>query len=358
MDAHTRLTWLVDSATWGGAETYVSHLLARLPNRFVCTVVATAPVPAPLRRAAEERGRLVVLEPLGVRWRRAPAAARVLAATRPDVVHVNLVDPRSNRVPLAAAVAGAAPAVATLHMTGGTGPRAAQRAALAAVYRRLAAVIVVSEELRQVVVDGVGVPASRVCVVANGVAVSPWPTPASSRPGALRVGGVGRLTAQKGFDVLVEAVRRLVGQGVDVDATVVGQGRDRERLAAAAAGLPIRFPGQCDDVCAFLASVDVFCLPSRAEGLPLALLEAMMSGLACVASAVGDVPTALGDAGVIVPPGDAGALAEALAALAEDPGHRRALGSRAAARARRHHRVDAMVAATTSVYDRVAPARS
>ena len=59
MDAGVRLTFLVDSPTWGGAETYVASLLRRLPDRFTCTLVATEPVPAPLAAAAEARGRLV-----------------------------------------------------------------------------------------------------------------------------------------------------------------------------------------------------------------------------------------------------------------------------------------------------------
>jgi hypothetical protein len=58
VDTGVRLTFLVDSPTWGGAETYVASLLRRLPDRFCCTLVATEPVPAPLAAAAEARGRL------------------------------------------------------------------------------------------------------------------------------------------------------------------------------------------------------------------------------------------------------------------------------------------------------------
>jgi glycosyltransferase involved in cell wall biosynthesis len=89
---------------------------------------------------------------------------------------------------------------------------------------------------------------------------------------------------------------------------------------------------------ALLGAADLFVLPSRREGLPIALLEAMEAGLAIVATPVGGIPEALahGEAGVLVPAGDARALADALAALARDPARRRALSE--AARARAHAR--------------------
>ncbi|MFL5882601.1 MAG: glycosyltransferase family 4 protein, partial [Actinomycetota bacterium] len=148
MDTGVRLTFLVDSPTWGGAETYVALLLRRLPDRFACTVLATEPVPAPLAAAARARGRLVAVAPVGGRWRRAPALYRAMAATRSKLVHVNLVDPDANRILLAVAGAGRAPAVATAHMTGPIGSGLG-RAGLAAVYGRLAAVIAVSAEVRE-----------------------------------------------------------------------------------------------------------------------------------------------------------------------------------------------------------------
>ncbi len=109
-------------------------------------------------------------------------------------------------------------------------------------------------------------------MVANGVDERPAVAP---RDGPLRVGGVGRLTAQKGFDVLIEAVRRLAGEGMAVEAVIAGDGPDRAALAAAADGLPVELPGFVDDVPAFHRELAAFCLPSRWEGLPFALLEAM-----------------------------------------------------------------------------------
>jgi glycosyltransferase involved in cell wall biosynthesis len=350
VDAGVRLTFLVDSPTWGGAETYVTLLLRRLPERFACTLVATEPVPAPLAAAAQARGRLVAV---AGRWRRVPALARTLAATRPDLVHVNLIDPHANRVLLGAAGAGPAPAVATAHMTGtvGSGPG---RGALARLYRRLAAVVAVSAEIRDLLAGRLGLPPGLVRVVRNGVEpLAQAPGRRAAGAGPMVIGGVGRLTRQKGFDLLVEATRQLVGEGWPVEVRLAGAGRERERLATAAAGLPVRLAGFTGDVPGFLAGLDLFCLPSRAEGLPLALLEAMMAGLPCLATAVGEVPAAVGDAALVIPPDDPDALTAALRRLLGDPRLRAELARRARALALRDFHVARMAAATVAVYDQV-----
>ena len=354
MDTGVRLTFLVDSPTWGGAETYVASLLRRLPDRFSCALVATEPVPAPLAAAVEARGRLVAVGPVGGRRPRAPDLYRAVAATRPELVHVNLVDPAANRVLLGVAGAGRAPAVATAHMIGATGS-GLSRIGLAVVYGRLATVVAVSAEIRDLLTARLGLPPGLVRVVRNGVEpLQPAPDRRAGRlvdDGPLVVGGVGRLTRQKGFDLLVEATRRLVREGWPVEVRLAGAGRERDRLAAAAAGLPVRLTGFTDDVPGFLAELDVFCLPSRAEGLPLALLEAMMAGLPCLATAVGEVPAAAGEAALVVPPEDVDALTRGLRQLLGDPRLRAELAGRARAVAVRDFDVAAMVAATVAIYD-------
>src|SRR5437667_9911772 len=88
--------------------------------------------------------------------------------------------------------------------------------------------------------------------------------------------------------------------------------------------------GLRSDIGNVLAGSDVFVLPSLSEGVPLALLEAMLAGKPVVATAVGEVPTVLkgGHAGVVVRPGDAAVLADALASLLSDPAEARRLGAK------------------------------
>jgi glycosyltransferase involved in cell wall biosynthesis len=344
-----RLTFLVDSATYGGAEAYVIQLLEGLPARFACTVLATAGVPSQLAHAARRHGRLVVLKGGDLDG---GDLAEALAATQPDIIHVNAIDPQSNLWLLLAAGAHAAPAIATVHMTAAFGPAFSPQPVRRA-YERLDRVIAVSQEIRTVLVRDLGVSAGRVEIIRNGVKPLPVsPTRNSHHDSALRIGGLGRLTAQKGFDLLVEATRHLhASEWVEV--TVAGEGRDRDALVAAAAGLPLRFIGFRHDVGDYLAALDIFCLPSRADALPLALLEAMMTGLPCVAAAVGEIPAAVGHAVVLVPPEDPLALARALRALARDPQRRADLAGRAAGLARLEFDVTRAVTQTVTVYDQM-----
>jgi glycosyltransferase involved in cell wall biosynthesis len=160
---------------------------------------------------------------------------------------------------------------------------------------------------------------------------------------------LGRLTHEKGFDLLIDATRALP---TDEDFAVVlgGEGPEREILERRARGLGIEFAGYVEDVPAFLGDLDIFCLTSRWEGLPFSLLEAMMAGLPCVAADVGDVAEALGDAGIVVPPENVAALTSALHGLVESRADRLRLGSAAHARAKRHFSVEAMVNSTVNVY--------
>jgi glycosyltransferase involved in cell wall biosynthesis len=343
-----RVTLVVNSDVYGGAEVYVAHLLRRLPQRFEATLLATPGVPAQLRDSAGEA--FATFEPprSKIDLPRLARVARALRATKPDLVHVNMATAANNRHIVGLCGLLRIPAVATLHIAAPL-DSAVQRAILRRVYPHLAELIAVSEETRRQLCDDLGLPPDAVRVVANGVeereAVALAPN------GPLRVGAAGRLTSQKGLDVLLEAVRLLVAENVQIAAVVAGEGPDREALRAAAEGLPVELRGFVEDMPAFHAGLGAFCLPSRWDGLPFALLEAMMSGLPCVASDVGDVGLALDGAGLVVPPEDPAALAEALRVLAESPARRRELGLAAHQRAKERYTVETMAAETARVYE-------
>jgi glycosyltransferase involved in cell wall biosynthesis len=346
------VTFVVEANAFGGSETYVVELLQRLPRRFECALLAAEPVPDALRRAAHDLG---VASSLMERANgkldlaRIARQARAVRATQPDLVHVNLpVVPYSRHLVGALVLAGL-PAVATLHLASPL-ESGVQRQLLGLAFRRLTRLIAVSEETRQQLCSELGAAESVVHVVPNGVEVRPAVALRES-PRVVRIGAVGRLSDQKGFDVLIEAVRELVNAGERVEAVIAGEGLDRQRLEEQARGLPVSFPGFVADIPAFLAGVDVFCLPSRSEGLPFALLEAMMAGLPCVATGVGDVSLALGDTGVIVTPDDVDGLAAGLAAVVRAPGQRLELGRLAHARAVERYSVERMVRQTAAIFD-------
>jgi glycosyltransferase involved in cell wall biosynthesis len=344
-----RATFVADSDAWGGAEVYLTHLLRRAEGLgWSASLVCAAPVAGRLTHCLPAARSAVV--PLARHAADAPVVRAAVAAQRPDGVVVNLVDPASNAAALAAGLA-TAPTVGVLHLDGDTsaGPGRPQ---LAALYGQLSAVLTPAAEARIRLTTDLGVPGDRVHVVHNGVDIPA--EPAGAAGGAvLRVGGLGRLTAQKGFDVLIDAVRRVVSAGQAVDVVIGGDGRDRKSLRAAAAGLPVTFAGFVSDTRRFLAGLDIFCLPSRREALPLVLLEAMAEGLPCIASDVGDVRAAAGIDALVVPPGDAEGLAAALTALLTDPVLRRELGGRARHRAVRDFDADLMARRTFAVLDRV-----
>ena len=340
-----RVSFVADSSAWGGAEVWLAHHLRRAEeNGATASLVCSGPVAGGF--AAFPGDRTVV--PLSRHAAEAPAVREALGAQRPDVVVVNLVDPATN----AAAVAAAqevAPTVGVLHLVGDT--RAGEeRAALTALYRRMAGVISPSTEGREQLVGELGVDPARAHVVPNGADVPPDPAgPAGNA--VPRIGALGRLTAQKGFDVLLDALGRL---DVPFEAVVGGAGREEEALRGAAAGLPVTFPGWVGDARAFLAGLDLFVVSSRVEAGPLVLVEAMAEGLPCVSTDVGEVRRVAGDDVVVVPVGDAGALADAIGGLLADPARRADLAARARARAVRDLDAALMVSRTYALLSGVA----
>jgi colanic acid/amylovoran biosynthesis glycosyltransferase len=169
---------------------------------------------------------------------------------------------------------------------------------------------------------------------------------AEDRPGPLRVLTVGRLVPEKGAPVLVDAVSQLRAAGVPVQLTVVGAGPLAEQLAeqAARAGVAdavdLVGPVGQQSLPQLYRDADVFCLPSFAEGLPVVLMEAMASGRPVVTTAIAGIPELVVHrrTGLVLPPGRADLVAEALAELAADPQLRHRLGEAARAAVVAAHR--------------------
>jgi glycosyltransferase involved in cell wall biosynthesis len=138
---------------------------------------------------------------------------------------------------------------------------------------------------------------------------------------------------QKGHDVLLRSIRLLVDRGVPVRFAFVGHGplrRDLERQRdALMLGDHVRFLGERDDVPRLLSAADLFVLPSRYEGLPLALMEAACSGLPVVTTSVSEIPRLLtnGEDALLVPPENSEALADAVTAVVRDAALRASLSA-------------------------------
>ncbi len=201
-------------------------------------------------------------------------------------------------------------------------------------------VICVSEDLRQRCLE-CGVPAGRCVLIENGIDTEEFSRrlgigEARQRlgvnAGRFLLGGVGRLSPEKGFDLLIRAVAELVRDGLDVGLLIAGEGDERSRLEALIEELGlaerVKLLGYCADTRELYQALDVYVLSSLREGLPNVLLEAMALEVPVVATRIAGVPRLVcdGENGVLVEAGDVAALAAAVRRLAGDPGLRSRLG--------------------------------
>ncbi len=366
---------LVESGTAvGGTERVVWELATRLPRARWDVRVWLSPVPGvdefasaleahglPVTRVAEVDSRWDWPCMLGT-WRR-------LRRERPDLLHVHHVWPAADRyLATLAEAAGVPHLVVTEHIEGhahSTAQGRLKRRELA----RAEVVTAVSAAVADSLMRDYGVDRARVRVVPNGAELPDEDAeqPAARRvreqlgAGALRPLWVcaGRLEHQKGQDVLLDALAEVRRRGLEFVAALAGEGSLRGALEQRARSLGIeanvRFLGQVEDLGPLLTAADAVVLPSRWEGMPLVLLEALARARPVVASAVGGVPEVVtdGEHARLVPPEDARALAEALEDFHRHPDPALRLGRHAAARVRESFTWPRVVEAFESVYDEV-----
>jgi glycosyltransferase involved in cell wall biosynthesis len=273
------------------------------------------------------------------------ASVRATKRLRPDVVHAHWWFPGGVIGAIASLLTGT-PLVITLH---GSDVHIAERPGLRKLARltlRRAAVIgVVSEALRREVIDLLDVDPAKVVVLRMPVQM---PVPADAEPPVdpppLRLVCVGRLAREKGFGVLLDAMRMLA---VEVELDVFGDGPAMDELRSAADGLTVRFHGARPraEIATCLAGAHALVVPSLREGLGIVALEALAVGRPVIASGTGGLVETVvdGDDGILVPPGDPQALADALRRLPLPP-------PKAAAVAR--HRPSAVARAHIEAYER------
>jgi glycosyltransferase involved in cell wall biosynthesis len=177
--------------------------------------------------------------------------------------------------------------------------------------------------------------------------------------GDLAVLYLGQLEERKDPLTAVRAAERAVAGGAPLVLLVAGDGPLLDAVRAAA-GPAVRVLGFRSDAPRLLAAADAFVLPSRREGMSFAVLEAMARGLAMVVSDGPGNSEAVGSGGVVLPAGDVGAFAAALAELARDPARRVALGAAARERVARELTLDRMRAGVRAGYERAltAPSRA
>jgi glycosyltransferase involved in cell wall biosynthesis len=343
-----RILHVLVPAPAGGLETAVQRLAAgqhRLgSDPHVAAIVLTESVWRTFVRPLAETGVDVHAVPLAPRayLRQRAAVAALCRRLRPDVLHTHGY--RADVLHVGTAHRMRIPAVTTVHgFVGGDRKNRLYERIQTFTFRRFDAVVAVSQgQVNELVRSGV--PEGRIHLLPNagGDALDPEnPTAARRRLGVavgqFHAGWVGRLSREKGPDILLDALAYL--EDLPLVVSVVGDGPERERLRARASERGVdrhlRWHGMVPDAARLLTAFDVLVLSSRTEGVPMVLLEAMAAGVPIVATAVGGIPDVVtNDEAVLAPSENPLALAAAIRRVHDDPSGAQ---SRAVAARRRLH---------------------
>ena len=302
-------------------------------------------------------------------------AVRRLVRLRPHVLHAHqLLSPTSASLVTASFLD--VPVLVNPHACGPIGDvgvlsaTALGRARLRATVRRADAFVGISAAIREELLAA-GAPGDRVHAVPNGVDLERFrPASPDERRAARRALGAGgpviaycgRLSIEKGVDVLVAAWPRVLAAFPGARLHLLGEGAERERLAAQVHALGVDasvvLAGAGDPV-PLLRAADVSVLPSRTEGMPVALLEAMAAAVPVVATAVGGSAELLrpGGLGLLAPPDDPLRLADAIVASLREPAPTAERAAAALALVRDRYSIGAVADRLLDLYERLARLR-
>ncbi len=365
------IAYFTDTSEMGGAEIYLLRLLERFDReRFRARLILgddtrLAPM---IDRARAADVPVVLVEKSRVMDCR--SLWRLFRSLKLDLVHFNLPHPYACRPAFAAARAAGAALVATNHLPT-INPRDYSwkgRAMLQVVNTLIDMTIVASEANRRLAMENYLLPADRLKTIGYGVDTRQFSPHVDGNhlrreflesSEGLLVGTVGRLSPQKGHASFIEAAALVLSRFPTARFIIEGEGELRAPLAAQirAMGLDgvIKLIGTRRDIPELMAALDIFVLTSTFEGLPLSLLEAMASSKAVVAPSIDGIPDAVEDGvtGRLVPPRDAGAVAEAIMGLLGNPALRRRMGEAGRRRVEREFTVERMVDRTEELYQSV-----
>jgi glycosyltransferase involved in cell wall biosynthesis len=356
---------VIETAGPGGAERMLAEL-ARAQQQHGAVATAFLPysteewLPTQLRLAGVSVERFHLDSPLS--WRSVRTLTSAFRRLQVTLLHSHEFTMAVNGAVAARSVG--IPNVITMHGGRYYADKLRRRMLLRGAIAGSQALVAVSDALADDLSRDLHVARPRIITIPNGVRLQTLP--AAGLRAELGIAAntaivlaVGNLYPVKGHATLLAALATLPP---NAHVVIAGRGAEAEPLLARAAlmglGDRLHLLGHRDDVTAVLRAADVFVQPSLAEGLPLAVLEAMFAGAPIVASDVGDIAQAIGpDAGLIVPAGDALALSVAITRLLEQPFLARALGASAHARAERQYGITRAVERYAEVYSPLLAAR-
>jgi glycosyltransferase involved in cell wall biosynthesis len=255
------------------------------------------------------------------------------------------------------------PIVATCHnWVGGTAALGIYNHLDRMALKRFRGLAAVSDSVAQRLLNS-GVAAPKIRTLAIGIDVEPFehalPSPALNFDGNKVNGMVARLDLQKGFECLLRAAHQLCGIFPALKVVIAGEGPDRQAIENMIQrfGLQssVSLAGHHSDMPGIYAAIDIFVLPSLNEGLPMTILEAMAASKPVIATRVGAIPSVInaGETGLLVDPGDADGLRDALARLLSDSDLCQRLGAAGHDWVRRNYTSEAMAMKYRQMYGEV-----
>jgi glycosyltransferase involved in cell wall biosynthesis len=366
-----RVAHIIKVVLAAGAEKHLLTLLAGLRASGIdASLIVLVEPGKPMDdyvAAAQSRGipveRLVIhrdLDPLLYR-----RLTQTLSALKPDVVHTHLLHADLYGIP-AARLAGVPVVVSSRHNDNAFRRRPPFKQVNQLLWRMADAGIAISDAIARFTVEVEGAPPAKIHRIYYGLeAIKPLDRAAARaalldewglNPDVVLVGTVCRLIEQKGITYALQAIARIADNFPDVRLLIVGDGALREALAneAQALGLENRvyFLGWRENIPAVMAGLDIFLAPSLWEGFGLVLLEAMAQATPMLASSVSAIPEIVvdGETGLLVPPRDVDALADALERLLGDTPLRQHMGLVGQDRLETHFSAVRMVDETAALY--------
>lgn len=319
-----------DAMGVGGAEISLGHLVAHVASDIKVTVIGVSQIVADMIVAKRPQVTCIVLPAKG--WRSLTAHIATFNQLRPDIVHLNLCTPWACAIGLTAALTLSAARVVRVDQLPLRTTDAIELWRTRFLSLRVDAHVAVGEASARRMEDFYALGRNTVLSVPNGVPDMDMNVTASlvRKDDALIIGSVGRLDRMKAHDILLQAITQVD----DVQVIILGEGEQRAALEQLAIDLGIRdrvaLLGWVDDPRAYLSNFDVFVLPSRSEGFPLAIVEAMLASRPVVATKVGSIAEAVihQETGLLIEKDDIDGLAAALRCLKADAALRDRLGQR------------------------------
>ncbi|WP_199313514.1 glycosyltransferase family 4 protein [Leptolyngbya sp. FACHB-671] len=341
-DRPLRVVAYTDAAGIGGAEISLGHLVATASDQIQISVVGVSQTVVEAIAHRRPQADRFILPPRGLQA--FAAHLHTLLRLRPDIVHANLCTPWACATGLTAALMLPHARVVRVDQLPLRTTDAIALWRTRAISLRVDAHVAVGKASAQRMEDFYALGRDSVLSIPNGVPDFGEPESPVETNKQLVVGSVGRLDLMKAHEVLLQAISPLEG----VKVVILGEGEQRTALEKLAFNLGISdrvsLPGWVDNPRLYLPGFDVIALPSRSEGFPLAIVEAMLAARPVIATRVGSVPEAVwhGETGLLIDKNDVNGLTQAIRQLRDDPALRSQLGRRAREVAIAHFTVEAM----------------